>query len=470
MQRPGGGTLASARRFCKALAAVSDGENPMIGTWIKRLDDLLWHPPAAMAEGPGRLAVVVLRYLYAVGRDIASGQLTLRAMSLVYTTLLSIVPLIAFSFSILKAFGFHRQMEPYIYKVFEPLGPKGTELTNQIISFVDNVKGSVLGSIGLLLLLYTVISMVQKVENSFNWIWQVKQARSLARRFSDYLSVILIGPVVMLAAMGMIGSVASNTLVRKITSMEPFGTALVLAGRLVPVVIVSFLFAFLYIFITNTKVRISAALTGAFIAGLVWAVTGKVFASVVVGSTKYAAIYSSFAIVIIALIWLYLNWLILLLGSQIAFYFQRPEYLKVGRTRLVLTGSERETLAVDLMIRIGSRFMAGPPPHTVYEIANDVGLPEEAVGQVIGCLESSGLIERTDGHGLVPGRDLAEIRLSDIFTSIRKPSKKVPAMHSSRFAVNVVDRVEDAVRDGLGEQTLRDLIVAAQSGADSRGK
>ncbi len=437
----------------------------MTEMWRKRAEDFIWNPPAVMAAGAGRLAIVFLRYLYAVGRDVSSGQLTLRAMSLVYTTLLSIVPLIAFSFSILKSFGFHRDMEPYLYKFFEPLGPKGAELTEQIISFVDNVKGSVLGGIGLLLLVYTVVSMVQKVENSFNWIWQVKQARSLARRFSDYLSVILVGPILMLAAVGMIGSVASNAFVRKITSMEPFGTTLVFAGRLVPLAIVTFVFAFVYIFVTNTRVRVTAALVGGAIAGLMWAITGKVFAAVVVGSTKYAAIYSSFAIVIIALIWLYLNWLILLLGGQIAFYCQHPEYLKIGRKRLVLTGSERETLAIELMMRIGSRFMEGPPPHAMYEIATDVGLPEEAVAQVAASLESSGLIERTESGGLVPGKDLAEIRLSDIFSSIRKPSKKVPEMRSDQPAAEVVSRIEKAVRQELGNRTLRDLIQAARPGA-----
>ncbi len=435
----------------------------MTATWIKRAEEFLWNPPPVMASGPGRLAITILQYAYAVGRDVASGQLTLRAMSLVYTTLLSIVPLIAFSFSILKGFGFHRNMEPYLYKFFEPLGPKGTELTNQIIDFVDNVKGSVLGGIGLLLLVYTVVSMVQKVENSFNWIWQVKQARSLARRFSDYLSVILVGPILMLAAIGMIGSVTSNALVQKIITIEPFGTTLVLAGRMVPLVIVTFVFAFVYIFVTNTRVRISAALAGGAIGGVTWAVTGKVFAAVVVGSTKYAAIYSSFAIIIIALIWLYLNWLILLLGGQIAFYFQHPEYLKIGRKRLTLTGRERETLAVALMMRIGSRFMAGPPPHALHEIASEVGLPEEAVAQVSACLESSGLVERTETGGMVPGRDLAEIRLSDIFAAMRKPSRTVPEMHADPSAAELVHRVEQAVSRELGDQTLRDLIRSDQS-------
>jgi len=428
----------------------------------KRLDTLLWETPDAKRSGFALAGVRVLRYLYAVGRDIAEGQMTLRAMSLVYTTLLSIVPLIAFSFSVLKAFGFHREMEPYMYSFFEPLGPRGQELTAQIIAFVDNVKGSVLGGIGLLLLVYTVVSMVQKVENSFNWIWQVKQARSLARRFSDYLSVILVGPILMIAALGMIGSVSSTALVQQLTSMEPFGTTIVLAGRVMPVILVSFVFAFVYVFVTNTKVRILAALVGGLTAGILWAVTGKVFASVVVGSTRYAAIYSSFAIMIIALIWLYLNWLILLLGAQVAFYFQHPEYLRIGRTRLVLAGRERETLAVDIMLRIGGQFLKGPPPNALYRVAGDVGLPEKAVEQVAMSLERSGLLERTETGGLVPGRDLAEIRVAEIIAAVRQPSPDLPQIRAETAATELLERIEESVERELGNQTLRDLIVSAR--------
>jgi membrane protein len=434
----------------------------MTSSFQPRVEAFLWNPPGAMQSGPGLAAIKVLRYVYAVGREVSEGQLTLRAMSLVYTTLLSIVPLIAFSFSVLKAFGFHRELEPYLYTFLEPLGEKGTELTDQIISFVDNVKGSVLGGIGLLLLLYTVVSMVQKVENSFNWIWQVKQARSLARRFSDYLSVILVGPILMIAALGMIGSVSSNALVQKLTSMEPFGTTFVMAGRVMPIVLVSFVFAFVYVFVTNTKVKIGAALVGGAVAGILWAATGKIFAAFVVGSTRYAAIYSSFAIMIVALIWLYLNWLILLLGAQIAFYFQRPEYLRIGRTRLLLTGRERETLAIDLMLRIGTRFMAGPPPCPLYEIAGDVGLPEEAVAQVSNYLERSGLLERTDDGGLVPGRDLATIRVADVIASVRKPSPDLPQIRSEEAASNLLNRIEESVDRELGEQSLRDLILSTR--------
>ena len=248
-----------------------------------RVEAFLWQPPEHIAKGVARFFLPGLRVLYSLIRDIVAGQLTLRAMSLVYTTLLSMVPLIAFSFSVLKGFGFHKQAEPLLYSFLEPLGPKGVELTDQVIGFVDNMSGRLLGGIGLLLLVYTVVSMVQKVEGSFNYIWHVQQARSIVRRFSDYLSVILVGPIVMVAAMGMIGSISSHTLVHRLSEIEPFGSTLILAGKLAPVLLLTLLFTFLYVFITNTHVKIVAGVVGGLSAGFMWAIASKLFASFVDG-------------------------------------------------------------------------------------------------------------------------------------------------------------------------------------------
>ena len=133
---------------------------------------------------PGRILAIVLRYLYAIIRDFFSGQLTMRAMSLVYTTLLSVVPLLAFSFAILKGFGVFNQLEPYLTNLLAPLGDQGEKITAQVLALVDNVKGPVLGGVGLTFFLYTAISTVQKVEESFNYTWYVSKPRSFARRVS----------------------------------------------------------------------------------------------------------------------------------------------------------------------------------------------------------------------------------------------------------------------------------------------
>jgi DNA-binding IscR family transcriptional regulator len=129
----------------------------------------------------------------------------------------------------------------------------------------------------------------------------------------------------------------------------------------------------------------------------------------------------------------------------------------------VLTGRERETLAVDIMLRIGTRFMSGPPPYQLYEIASEVGLPEEAVAQVASYLERSGLIERTDVGALVPGRDLAEIRVAEILESVREPSPDLPQIRTGEAATSLLGRVEKSVSATLGKQTLRDLVQPADS-------
>ena len=145
----------------------------------RHLERWLFEPPESIYGRPLWKLTRILRYPYALIRDILRGDLTLRAMGLVYTTLLSLVPLIALSFSVLKGLGYHRELEPVLYSFLEPLGDRGYELTEQIMDFVDNVRGGVLGSLGLIFLLYTTISTIQKVEEAFNFVWRVERPRSL---------------------------------------------------------------------------------------------------------------------------------------------------------------------------------------------------------------------------------------------------------------------------------------------------
>ncbi|MDH3553275.1 MAG: YihY/virulence factor BrkB family protein, partial [Gammaproteobacteria bacterium] len=156
----------------------------MIPTLRTKVNDIVWGFKLEQRGMPGRVLAVILRYLYGLIRDMFSGQLSLRAMSLVYTTLLAIVPLIAFSFSVLQGFGVHNRLEPLLFELLSPLGDQGAEITRQIIDLVDGVRGGVLGGISLAFFIYTAISMVQKVEESFNYVWYVAKSRSLARRLT----------------------------------------------------------------------------------------------------------------------------------------------------------------------------------------------------------------------------------------------------------------------------------------------
>jgi membrane protein len=324
-----------------------------IKNWI---DALVWSDLLAKYGLPGRIFISVLRNAYAVLRDIFSGQLTLRAMSLVYTTLLSIVPLIAFSFSVLKGLGVHKELEAKLYTVLEPLGEKGVEITTQVMDIVHKVDGSVLGGIGLAFFIYTAITMVQKIEEAFNYVWYVTKPRSFAKRFTEYLLVLLIGPLAITIALAAIASVGNESVVLWLSKNSIFGPVFSATSKLTPYLLITGVFTFLYWYMPNTKVSLRSALVGGLAGGIMWATLGMVFAAFLANSARTQAIYASFAIAITTLIWLYLNWLILLIGSQIAFYFQNPAYLRIGRREPRLSNAMRERVALNIMYLVGKEF------------------------------------------------------------------------------------------------------------------
>jgi membrane protein len=179
---------------------------PLLARIQRYFDRDLWTLETAPRGPLRRTGITAVRLVVVVVRALIDPQLNLEATALVYRTLLSIVPLLAVSFSVLKAFGAHYRIEAVVARMLTPLGASGVELTMHIVSFVDNLKVSVLGAIGFVALFYTVLSVIERVESALNRIWHVRRPRSLARKFSDYLSILLVGPVLVFAAFGLMAS------------------------------------------------------------------------------------------------------------------------------------------------------------------------------------------------------------------------------------------------------------------------
>jgi membrane protein len=368
------------------------------------------------------MAVRVIRFCYAIVRDVLSTTLTLRAMGLVYITILSIVPLLALCFAALKGFGIHRsRIEPALQNLLAPLGDKGAEITSQLISLVDNVQGGLLAGVGLILLIYTTVSMIKKIEDSLNFIWRVDSSRGIAQRFGEYLSVILVGPLIMVTAVGLIATVGSNAMVDRLLSIEAFGATAVLLGKLMPYLLVSAGFGLAYWFIPNTKVKLSAAAGGGLIGGVLWATSGVLFATFVVASSHNIDIYASFAIIIIALMWLYISWLILLVGAQASFYLQFPEYLRVGYRQLKIGGQLREQVAVSMMLIMARQFRSERNPLSSNEIARQLDVSGLVLSAVAQRLRSAGLIAQAGQDKILPNRDPGIIPVSAILNAVRTP-------------------------------------------------
>jgi membrane protein len=407
-----------------------------------------------------RFLVWVSRFIYAVVRDAIVGNLPMRAMGLVYITILSIVPIIAISFSVLKGFGVHYQLEPILNKFLSPLGVKGTELSSQLIGFVDNVQGDVLAGVGLMLLFFTTISMAQKIEDSFNYVWRVERNRSVARRLTDYLSVIVLGPVIMVTALALISSVKSNAIVQGVADIAPISATLLLLGKLAPYLLVSLGFTCVYWFLPNTRVNSFSALIGGLTGGLLWAFTSALFTAFVANSIRTMNIYAGFAVVIVALIWLYICWLILLVGAQVAFYFQNPDYIRLGYRQIPLGNRNREQIALSIMLEVADRFREGRQHPAIADVAAKLALPGLLLSPVVTRLESAGLITRSAKDRLLPRRDPNQIEVNEVMAAIRDP-QMVDVFPEGRWPPAVTDvtrKIDAAVNNALQTQSLYDLL------------
>ncbi|MDP6566875.1 MAG: YihY/virulence factor BrkB family protein [Alphaproteobacteria bacterium] len=442
---------------------------------VDRLDRLIWHDDLSGLPWWRAWPALALRMAAAIGRDLAKGQLTLWAMSLVYTTLLSLVPLLAISFSILKGFGVHNQIEPMLLGLLEPLGEKGVEITERIIEFVDNVKVGVLGSLGFALLFYTVISLMQKIERAFNNVWHVVRERTFGQRFRDYLSVLVIGPALIFAAVGIGASVMSLSIVGTLASIEPLGSLIRLAGKLIPFLMIAGAFAFMYAFMPNTKVRPRAALTGGLVAGLMWNLLGWVFASFVVGSAKYTAIYSTFATLVFFMIWLYVGWLILLIGANIAFYIQHPAYLRgIGGVNR-LSHRAREKLALVVATLIARNHYGQRPAWTTEDLSQHLRARNDPVADVLAALERAGLIKATadEPPTFLPARPFEEVEVPEVLAAVRHGSVGGDLSHEHIPAPADIDGLVSAYEESIGAalagRTLKQLAQAALA-EDADGK
>ncbi len=423
----------------------------------------IWQVKIDQLSRPRRWGIYSLRVAYVLVRDLQEGELALRAMSLVYTTLLSLVPLLAVSFSVLKAFGAHNQVEPLLLHFLEPLGKQGVEIANRIIGFVENIQVGVLGAVGLAFLIYTVVSLIQKIEESFNFVWHIKHVRSFSRRFSDYLSVIIIGPVLVFTAIGLTASVMNNTIVQALLEMEPFGTVFVALGRLVPYLLIIAAFTFVYMFVPNTSVRLRSALVGGLVGGGLWQLTGYAFASFASGSTRYDAIYSGFAILILFMIWLYLSWFILLFGAKVAYYHQHPQQIRRQAERIGFSNRLRERAGLLVMYLVTRAYERGEENWTLDALSQRLGLPGDSLGDLLIDMESLGLLVETGDEDPIyfPGRDPAELRVRDVLIGLRRVGEDGYSLDERALSVAPVDAAleaaETAATEQLGEVSIKDL-------------
>ncbi len=432
------------------------------GALRTRINDLLWEHNPAELSWLKRLGLRQLQTAVLVFSDFAANLTMLRAAALTYYTMLSLVPLLALTFALLKAFGVQNLLQPLI---LEKLRVGDGRIAEALLSYINNTQVAQLGAFGLVFLLVAVISLLTNVEKSFNHVWGVPSVRPFLRRFSDYLSVVLVGPVLLIGAISMTSSLASYRVVQVLMEMQMVGTLVLMLFKIIPFVFMWLAFSGLYIFMSNTRVDWRAALAGGVVGGTLWQLAQVGYVHFQVGVGRYNAIYGTMAALPVFMVWVYLSWVIVLFGLGVCYAKQNLRTSGRDLRRTDVSRSSYEQVALSLMVTLAARFQEGEGPVSQEELSRYLFAPPRLCRSILGSLVRLGFVaelqNRTGRNLYQLGRAADTLTLDHFFRELRHFGQDVQhlSLHPHTLvALQSCQEMETLLSESLGDLTLKDLV------------
>lgn len=410
-------------------------------------------------QGPRRYGARFAQILLLAIRNFWNDQCMLRASALAFTTILSLVPFLALTFAVLKGFGVQNRVEPL---VMEQLSGGSQEVATRIIDYINNTNMGSLGVFGLLALVVTVITLLGNIEEALNAVWGVDETRSLQRKFSDYLSVVVVGPILIFTAVSMTSFLQSQALVQWLVENSYAGDFLLYLLRMIPYMITWVALVFLYIFIPNTVVRIRPAILGGVLAGTCWQLVQWGYIHFQVGVAKYNAIYGTMAVLPIFMVWIYTSWLIVLFGAEMVHALQNIKIFRRELRAPAINFRLRELLALAILQDVVTAFVTGTENWTAKRLGDELELPERVLSELLDELVAGGLLLTTTGDPATyqPAREPDQIMLSDVLNILRdfggswQPQRLTGGEERLQ---KIIAEMDAAAAGALAGMTLRDL-------------
>jgi len=383
-----------------------------------------------------RIAKGTARWAFLTFHGFFQDQCVIRAAALTFTTILSIVPFLAVAFSISKGFGI--QNSNFIKTMILKMTTGNAEVAEKIIQYIDRTNVQTLGWIGIATLLFTVFSLVGTVEKAFNTIWNVQRGRTAWRKVADFFPVIFICPIILLVASSFNVSLQKQEMITRLLSISAIGYMEALLLKMAPLLLIIIAFAFMYIFIPNTSIKISSALLGGLLGGTLWQFAQWIYINWQIGAAKYNAIYGSFAQFPLLLMWIYISWVVVLLGCEASYAWQNINSFVKQRFFGKASALERQKIAVLMMSFLSRRFNRGEALPSVEEISDKLMAPAPLLSELFEIMSKAGLAVRTDNQTCetyAPARELRNIRVVDIIGVVNSDGGgKTGGIFDNRFA------------------------------------
>lgn len=402
-------------------------------------------------RGPRALGHAAARLGYSTVRGFLENRLTLRAAALTYFSVLSLVPFLAFAFAVLKGLGAYEGLvsgtiRPYLEHTFGG-NPSLLAAMETVLHFVDRTNVSTLGVVGLATLLYTSVSLISNVEAALNDVWGARAQRPLLRQVTDYVTLLVITPLLVLVATTFTTAAQSSSVVQFLRETLQLGPVIDFVLRFTSVVVVGTALFALYEILPNVHVRPASALLGATVSALIWQGLLVVHVQFQIGVAGYNALYSVLGAVPIFLVWTYLSWLTVLIGAQVAACHQNQRAMGERFAARRVDQALRERLAVVLSALVVADFHSGRR-RTEADLADTLQVARAAAGETLASLVRAGVLARAVvGREVfyLPGRDPTTLGAADARDSVRRD----PAADALRRELH--DRIPDRLREVLDE-------------------
>ena len=395
-----------------------------------------------------------------VWREFWKDNSLLRASGLTYTTLLTLVPLLALMFALLKGLGVQKALEPFF---LERLTGGSHPITERIMEYVSHIHVGSLGTLGIIFLFLTMILVLTNIEMAFNQIWQVDRGRPWLRKCSDYLGLVVILPVAMFVSLSLMTFVKSHLVTQEFLSIDLLGRTYVYLLKIAPFFVMWLAFSFIYLYMPNTRVNPISASAGGIIGGTLWQFCQWAYIHYQFGSSTYGAIYGALSQLPMLLIWIFVSWIILLLGAEIAFAHQNLARFRLKQRWQAQPTVNKSYWGLQLLLLVGQRFEAGLSPPTIMELAEELEVPADETRALLDVMQNIGALKATgeNGHEVLPARDMRHLMVFDLVEGLEQresiPEKTV-AEGCGKIILEVLKLVREQGRKGVAKLSLADLL------------
>jgi membrane protein len=429
-----------------------------VGIWRVRLKDI---------SRTKYFFIKQLRILILATRGFTKDKCTLSASALTFYSILSIVPVVAMAFGIAKGFGFQKLLEKELLGKFQ--GQE--EVMNRVVAFahslLENTKGHLIASFGILFLLWTVIKLLSQIEHSLNDIWEVKSPRTYGRKFSDYLSIMLISPILFILSSSVTVFITTQIAVitQKVALIGMFSPVIFFMVKLIPYGLIWILFIFIYMLMPNTKVNFSSGLIAGIIAGTIYQIAQWAYITFQVGMARYNAIYGSFAALPLFLIWIQLSWLIVLFGAEISFAYQYVDTYDFEPDRRYISPAFKKLLSLQISRLIISTFLKADPPLSAISISKTLQIPIRLVEQILEELVEAGILSDTEVKknmemSYQPARDINAITINTVIEALeQKGVNNIPVAQTAdlRHLSEALKTLNEEIEKSPANRLLKDI-------------